>query len=476
LSCKFVRRRHAAWVVALGFLFSWGAWAAPIWVIVEGGKPEDSPELVWVQKEQKEAAPKEGVILFEAGGKNRTVEKGRILARIPALPEGEAKIDREAAVRAINLLLEAKSKAPGLEQPLQEQVEKWKALMDKIPNTADPEALAKTEEAFARAVAQAMPQPHDATKEYEAGPLQAQIESLEKLKREFPMRGEEIQQLIDPWEIEARCLREGKKKFEGRWLSPQEWEKERGARAAAAREAFLQTIRPPDVEPALVGQGTILAALVAGAAALFFGVSFLFHGILEMMRRRAWWKGAAWMVGGILVVGLMGRGAGLVLATPVAWDRQEQGDAKVLDDLLWHTVGQKNPFPREVRVRDVDLNSWWARNLHPGTLSVLEILVVGVEGWRIQFVEGGLRLERVGKLLGRSLVLRQEMTFRRMENGEEVYRIEGTLGRMPLPPAVVLKSWSKWVQDVARQAQFFGVPQGIRLEKLEKGGAAFSAP
>lgn len=182
------------------------------------------------------------------------------------------------------------------------------------------------------------------------------------------------------------------------------------------------------------------------------------------------------MVGGILVVGLIGRGAGLVLATPEAWDQQEQGDAKVLEDLLWHTVGQKNPFPREVRVRDVDLNSWWARKLHPGTLSVLEILVVGVEGWRIQFVEGGLRLERVGKLLGRSLVLRQEMTFRRMENGEEVYRIEGTLGRMPLPPAVVLKSWSKWVQDVARQAQFFGVPQGIRLEKLEKGGAAFSAP
>lgn len=450
--------------------------ASPLWVVLEGGKPDEPPEFIQVVKEKKETASQGTLVLEGFDGKNRVVEEDKILARIPVFPEGEAKVEREEAVRAITLLLEAKSKAPALEKVLQQQVEKWKALIDKMPNATDPEALAKTEEDFARAVAAAMPQAHDPMRTYTAEQLEAQIQSLGKLKKEFSVRAEEIQQLLDPWEIEAKYLREGKKKFEGRWLSSEDWERERGAREAAAKQAFLQTIRPPDISPALVGQGTVMAALAAGAAGLFFGISFLFHGVLEVMRRRAWWKGACWTAGGILVVGLIARTTGLILALPAPWERRGEGEAKVLEDLLWETVGLKGPFPREMQVRDADLNAWWAKRLHPGSLSVLEILVVRVEKWEVQFLDGGLRLERHGSLLGRPLVLRQEMTLRRTESGEEIYRVEGMLGGMPLPPAVVLRSWSQWINEVARLAQFFSAPQEIRLERLEKGLATFSAP
>lgn len=472
LACRVVR---AVWVAGLFFLGS-AALAAPLWVVLESGKPEEPPELIRVVKEKKETAPKGTLVLEGVEGKNRTVEEDKILARIPVFPDGEVKIEREEAVRIINLLLEAKSKAPALEKPLQEQVERWKALIDKMPNAADPEELAKTEEAFAQAVAAAMPKAHDVMAPYSLEQLEAQIGALEKLKPEFSMRTGEIQQLLDPWEIEAKYLREGKKKFEGRWLSPEEWEKERGARQAAAKEAFLHTIRPPDVDPALVGQGTVLAALAACGAGLFFGISFLFHGVLEVMRRRAWWKGLSWMIGGILVVGMIARATGLILATPTPWEMPGEGDAQALENLLWSTVGQKNPFPKEIQVQDRDLNAWWAQKLHARSLSVLEILVLGVDRWRVQFVDGGLRLERRGKLLGRSLVLRQEMTLRRTEKGEEIYRIEGSLGRMPLPPAVVFRSWRQWVEEVSRQAQFFSAPPEIHLERLEKGIATLTTP
>jgi hypothetical protein len=68
------------------------------------------------------------------------------------------------------------------------------------------------------------------------------------------------------------------------------------------------------------------------------------------------------------------------------------------------------------------------------------------------------------------------MSLRRTEKGEEIYRIEGYLGKMTLPPAVVLRSWGKWMEDVAKLSDFFSAPKGIRLERLEKGRAVFSAP
>ena len=472
VACRLLR----AAAVAFAGLMAAGAWAGPAWVILEDKKPDGPPELIRIVKEQKGDGTKGKVLLQEADGKSQEVEESRILARIPAYPEGGAKVDRQEAVRTISLLLEAKSKAPALEKVLQEQVEQWKSLIDKLPNAEDPEALTQAEEGFARAVAQAMPQPHDPMASYTMEQLGSQISALEKLKKEFSSRSGEIQQLIDPWEIEARFLKEGKRKFEGRWLSPEEWERERGAREGAAREAFLKTIHPPDVSPALIGQGTVLATLAAGAAGLFFGISFLFHGVLEMMRRRAWWKGTAWLASGLLVVGLIGRATGLLLAIPEPWEPDPRGHDKNVENLLWNTVGQKQPFPREIQIADEDLNSWWAQKLHPRPLSVLEILVVGVESWRVQFFDGGLRLERVGKLLGRPLVLRHMMSLRRTEKGEEVYRVEGSLGKMPLPPAVVLRSWGEWMEDVAKLSDFFHAPKGTRLERLEKGVAVFSAP
>ena len=306
--------------------------------------------------------------------------------------------------------------------------------------------------------------------------IQIVVVCCKKLKMEFSARMQEIQGLMDPWEIEAQALKDGKRKFEGRWLSSAEWDRERGAREGAAKEAFLKTIRPPNILPTLIGQGTVVVVLATGAAGLFFGISFLFHGILEIMRRRAWWKGLAWLVSGLLVVGVISRTTGLVLATPDAWEMRADGDSQMMEDLLWSTTGQKNPFPREIEVTDKDLNSWWSHRLQAGPLSVMEILVVGVESWRIQFLDGGLRLERVGKLLGRRLVLRHEMSLRRTEKGEEIYRIEGYLGKMTLPPAVVLRSWGKWMEDVAKLSDFFSAPKGIRLERLEKGRAVFSAP
>lgn len=462
--------------LALAGFFSTALGAGPSWIILDAGKAEGTPELLRVVQEKKDAGTKGRVLLQGTDGKRLDVEEDRILCRIPVFPEGEAKIDREEAVRAINLLLEAKNKVPALEKPLQEQVEQWKGLIDKIPNAEDPEALAQAEEIFTRAVAEAMPKAHEPTASYTREELETQINVLEKLKKEFPARTAEIQPLIDPWEMEAQFLKEGKRKFEGRWLSPEEWDHERGARESAAKEAFLKTIHPPDVSPALIGQGTVLAALATGTAGLFFGVSFLFHGLLEIMRRRSWWKGAAWVLGGLLVVGAIGRAAGLILATPEPWEVHPDGNAKILEELLWCSAGKKTPFPRKIQVTDADLNSWWEKRLHPGPLSVFEILVVGVESWRIQFVDGGLRLERVGRLLGRPLVLRQEMSLRRTEKGEEVYRIEGSMGRMPLPPAVVLRSWGKWIEDLTKQADFFCMPRGMRLQLLEKGRATFSVP
>ena len=88
--------------------------------------------------------------------------------------------------------------------------------------------------------------------------------------------------------------------------------------------------------------------------------------------------------------------------------------------------------------------------------------------------DGTLRLDRVGRFLGRNFVMRHEMTFNRSEQGEDVYRIEATLGQLPLPPALVLRSWNQWTGTLARMTAVIGAAERLTLERIEKGAVVFS--
>jgi len=123
----------------LGVLATDG-WAELRLFIVDSEKPEGAPELVAVESEQNEGSK---VVLQQSNGTKREVSKGSILARLPASPGPGDVLTRESAAKAISDLLEAKSKAPALEKVLQEEVEKWKACLDRLPSEEDPGALAK---------------------------------------------------------------------------------------------------------------------------------------------------------------------------------------------------------------------------------------------------------------------------------------------------------------------------------------------
>jgi hypothetical protein len=75
----------------------------------------------------------------------------------------------------------------------------------------------------------------------------------------------------------------------------------------------------------------------------------------------------------------------------------------------------------------------------------------------------------VGHLLGRALTLRHELTLTRSEKGDDVYRIEATLGKLPLPPSLALWSWEAWMEDVSKLVQVFPGAEGQGAERFEKG-------
>jgi len=462
-------RRFAVFLL-LGVLATDG-WAELRLFIVDSGKPEGTPEIVAVESEQNEGSK---VVLQQSNGTKREVSKGSILARLPAAPGAGDVLTREAAAKAISDLLEAKTKAPALEKVLQEEVEKWKACLDRLPSAEDPGALAKAEAAFAEAFARAMPKAHDPKSDYSMEEIRQQINSLEALKKEFPNRQPEVDRGLEPWRMEEAERLAGKKKFEGRWLTPEEWEKEKGAREKAAREGFLRKIQLPEVSSVLIGQGVLLAGLALAAGAVLLGISFLFHGAMEIFKHRAWWKGAAWLVAGGLMIGLLGEAGKLSLSFPEPLAVTGNGNPAPLEELLWQQVGNHQPFPGEIHVSDADLNAWWQKRLRFAPLAVTELLVVSTDGWRVQFFEGGLKLDREGRILGRSLLLRHELTLSRTEKGEEVYRVEATLGKLPLPPALVLSTWEAWMQDLARVGGIFPGGNRERVERLEKGAAVLA--
>lgn len=440
--------------------------AEPTYLLFETGKAEDAPELVlgnWEKTSTGLTILREGVLPF------REVKDERVLARLPASPLAENGVTREAAVSAISALLEAKAKAPALEKVLQEEVEKWKERLDKIPSENDPVALAKAEASYLAAVTRAMPKPYEAGTSYPAEKVEEQIAALELLKNELVGRTEEINLLLAPWLTEKAELALGKKKFEGRWLNAEEWEQQKGEREKVARTAFLQKFQLPEVSAVLLGQTLLLGSLAMGVLTALLGASFFFHGMIEIFRHRASWKGTAWMLAGIVAVGFLGRATGLLLAPPESRILEQEKSTEALEELIWQTAGQKRPMEGETRLGDGELNAWWHQRLRFTPLAVTEIVVLSTERWQIQFLKGRVRLDRVGHLLGRSFVLRHELSLTRTEGGEDLYRIEATLGKLPLPPSFALWSWEAWIADVSKIAQALPGADGQGVERLEDG-------
>ena len=463
-------RRGAAWAVACWWLGAGFVWGGMQVYIIEPSKADAAHEMVLVEKE----SAKDGtVVLVEPGGTEKKVPKDKIIARLTPAPGPGKKVERATAVAAINALLEAKAKAAALERTLQEEVEKWKKILDQLPSEEDPESLAKAEKAFAEAIAKVTAKPYNPASAYTQEELAVQLTAFEELKKAFPARAEEIERQAEPWKIEQTEMAAGKKKLEGRWLNPDEWEKETGARERAAREAFLSKLEIPEASPVLLGQGILLAAAGLLVVAGFLGASFLFHGILEYIRHRAWWKGTAWTLAGAAIIAVLGRATGLVLSAPEPLE-VGQGSAETIEEIYWKYGAEKHDLPKELRVSAADLNAWLEKRLRFAPLKVTDIVVLVTESWRLGMEDGTLRLDRTGRLLGRNFILRHEMTFNRSEQGEDVYRIEATLGKLPLPPALVLRSWNRWTETLAQMTAVIGAAEGLTLERIEKGAVIFS--
>jgi len=464
-------RRGAAWAAGIWLVGGMLGWGGPQIYVVESGKSESTPELILVEKEATQGGSS---TLVEPGGAEKKISTDKIIARLTPVPARGSKVDRKTAVAAINALLEAKARAAALERTLQEEVEKWKKILDQLPSEQDPEALKKAEAAFAETLSKAMPKPYDPAASYSREELATQLAAFEGVRKEFPGRAEEIDTQAKPWKIEQSEMAAGKKKLEGRWLMPDEWEREKGARQKAAREAFLAKLEIPEVSPILIGQGILLAAAGLTLAAALLGASFLFHGILEFIRHRAWWKGSAWTLAGAAIIAVLGKATGLVLSSPQPLGEGKAGNPERIEEVFWEQGGEKTPFPQELKVMDADLNAWFAKRLRFSPLKVTEIAVLVAEGWELEMEDGTLRLDRTGRLFGRNFVLRHEMTFNRTEKGEDIYRIEATLGLLPLPPALVLRSWNEWTQTLATMTAAIMAADHLTLERIEKGAVVFS--
>jgi hypothetical protein len=165
----------------------------------------------------------------------------------------------------------------------------------------------------------------------------------------------------------------------------------------------------------------------------------------------------------------------LAVTTPDRLAGADQANAAQMEEMLWQQAGLGQPMPEKVRLTDGEINAWWNRRLRFAPLGVTDVLAASTEGWRIEFLEGGLTLDRTGRWLGQNLLLRHRLFFSRSEKGEEVYRVEASLGKLPLPPALVLRTWNQWIESIVQQAALFPGAKEARLEKLEKGVVVFSA-
>lgn len=464
------RRWVAGWAAGL-WLLDPTAWAGLQVYLLEPSRGDTAHEMVLVEKE----SAKDGtVVLLEPGGAEKKVARDRILARLTPAPGKGQKVDRSTAVAAINALLEAKGKAAALEKTIQEELEKWKRVLDQMPAEEDPQAKAKTEAEFSEAMAKAVPKPYDPSAAYTEEEVRNRLLALEQAGKDFPSKLEEVRRQAEPWRLEQQARDAGKKKLEGRWLTPEAWDQERGARVRAAREAFLAKLEIPEVPPVLLGQGMVFLAAGVVLGAVFFGASFLFHGALEFIRHRAWWKGTAWSLAGAMMVVLVVRAVGLGLGVPENLETGEGGRAEAVEEIFWEYGGEKREFPKELRIAGEDINAWLGKRLRFAPLKVTDIAVLAAEGWKLEMREGCVRLDRTGRFLGRQFLLRHEMTFSRSEHGEDVYRIEATLGRLPLPPALVLRSWNQWTETLARMTASIGAAERLTLERIEKGAVVFS--
>ena len=286
---------------------------------------------------------------------------------------------------------------------------------------------------------------YDVAADYTIASLQSLVQAADAVRNEEPTSAARIDEWAAPFRDHLEKLQAGSRYLDGAWVAPEEIAR----RAHAEREAaFLKSLEAPKVTalalPAEAVHGLVTKVTFAAGVAMLVGI-----GLIVIFRRRMALRtaGVALLVGAPATLAVLyflatRDSSRLPAATPAA-DLHP-----VLAALEEAAAVDGNTIASEHTLSEAALNTFLARHVAIERTGAAPWAVTR-EALAVRLLPGGASIFELVRCVGRSWIVRYDLTFRSGAGGAPIVVTAVHLGALACPNALAGHLWKSLEPQLA---------------------------
>lgn len=417
------------------------------------------------------------VMVMDSDGKRGAVQKSLVVLMIDLRDPALEKLDKVQVEEMLAGYEKAMTDFPASQEILQEEVRKWKKVIED-------EALqaAEKESNQAKALENSTREIFDTNKDYTREELAAVIDPALLAIQQYPDLGEKIREYLNPWTQRMDYLKEGRKLFEGQWLTGQEIRLIQEERVSIEQEKHFKEKAKLSFSSLILPQTSVLITILIAAGTLL-SVFFSFFHLATARGGNLTFGGALTLLLGLAILGAYGFYTYKMLnftadlneywAESHKLDVPEDQVPNPLPRMLFMASGStiRNITPQDAKVSltDRQINVLMKKYLKLERKSVVELLdmeriqtVVKFQSDRIEFIDEAI-------CLGQKVLIRYELFYKSEANSFSIYNQEVYVGGAKLPASLASFMFRQFFRNLQDCLNETNLPKIYSIEKIEEG-------
>ncbi len=423
-------------------------------------------------------------MIMDADGKRSAFQKELVARMVEIHDPAISKLTKEQ----IDVLLADYAKAiadfPVTKEILTLETAKWKKV-----TAVERLQVAEKEAGRAKALENSNANVFDESKDYTPEELAAVINPAKEAMQMYPDLNEAIQSNLKPWLQRSEDLKEGKRRFEGRWITGQEIRLIQEERVSTEQEKYFKEKAKLNFSSLILPQTSVLIAILIAAGTLL-SVLFSFIHLATSRGGNLTFGGALALLLGLAILGAYGFYAYKILnftselseywadshKVNVPEDQMPNPLPRMLFMASGSTVRKISDEDAKVTMTDTQINVLMRKYLKFERRSGTELLdieriqtVVRFYSDRIEFVDEAI-------CLGKKVLIRYELFYRTDADSFNIYNQDVYLGGAKLPASLASFMFRQFYRNLQDCLNETNLPSIYSIEKITEGQVGFIWP
>jgi hypothetical protein len=433
----------------------------------------------------KQVEVKEQVIMttdFE--GKRSAWQKSMVAHMISLHDDQTEKLSDDKIEECLSLYAKVMAEYSESKDILDQETLKWRTVQEKGKKLAS-----EVQEQGASALQQHTQAVFDQTKNYTIAELTAVIGPGLTLAQQRAELTEQLTEYLKPWQQRLQYLEEGRKLFEGQWLTKAEILKMKEERSLAEQQRFFTEEAKLNLTSLVLPQSTVIISLLVVVGTLL-SVLFSFYGLATSRGGNLTFSGAITLLLGLAILGAYGfygykisnfttelkdywEGA---YTTSVPEDQLPNPLPRLMFMASGSTLRNITPADAKVVLQDTQINVLIKKFLKitpPAQAQTLDLqrteIAVRLLSDRIEFIDQVVCFDK-------KILIRYEIFYKSDAGSFSIYRQDVYLGGAHLPSALGSFMFRQFFRSFQDCVNATNIPQIYTIEKVEAGALALFWP